>query len=614
MSSVEAHAPGPLRIASRAVRRFAPPLLVLLLAGACRRSESADERWENDDVAVSESWTPEGVDEVLAVPVDTVAHVIARRLEDGARPAGIRERDWRRVQTLYAAFDGVPLWFDEGGIRERTAALVNALAHAPTDGLRLSNYPVAAIRRALASVRESREPSVEALAEADVLLTSAVAALAEDMLAGPVDPRSVSQGWHVDVQEADVDSALARTLRTEPLDRGIARMRPQAEDFDGLREALKRYTAIVANGGWPRVPEGSVLEPGDTSTVERLQALVERMRIEGYAGQVGVQALPDSVAGGDAGTRAVYDAALAGAVARFQARHSIAVDSVLGPGTLASLNTSAEYRLRQVVANIERYRWLPRTLGSRYVFVNVPAFSLRAYDDGKPVLQMKVIVGSEYNDQATPAFSDSIAYAVFRPYWNIPKNIALEEILPKAQRDPGYMRRGRYEVVRGWREDAPALGQYVPSAAAIASGALRIRQQPGGDNSLGLVKFIFPNDFAIYLHDTPAPELFERDVRAFSHGCIRLERPDELARYLLGWEPERIREAMTSGPGSRRVDLERKVPVYILYLTAYLQGGELHFGNDLYDRDDVLTRAVAEAAAPPPELVAELQALARLVE
>ena len=606
--------PRPRRSADAFARSLLLSLCIPPLLAACG-SDGGRKHWEEDEGAIAETFTPAGVDQVMGVPTASLRAEIERRLlADTAAAArkGMSDGE-RHLQVLYGAYGHVPLWLDEGGLRPRTRELVNALEHAHTDGLSLSAYPIAELRRAVGALREAGTPTPEQLVETDLLLTSAYVALAEDMFTGQIDPQSVSQGWHIDAEETNVDSAVVRTLRMEPLDRGIARMRPQREEFDALRTMLERYRAIVAAGGWPQVPEGETLEPGDTTTVARLEALLARLRVEGYVDDA-LRPTPLRDSAGVETDRAVYEGAIAGAVAAFQARHAIVVDSILGGGTLGSLNATAEYRLRQIAANLERYRWLPRELGERYIFVNVPAFRLEAWDDGEPVLEMKVIVGSEYNDRATPAFSDSMSYVVFRPYWNIPENIALEEILPKAYADPSYMRRNGYEVVRGWREDAPSLGQYAPSYGAVESGALRVRQRPGGDNSLGLVKFMFPNDFDIYLHDTPADGLFEKDVRAFSHGCIRVERPAELARYVLGWELPRIEAAMASGPGSQRVNLERKIPVYIMYLTTYVRDGALHFGNDLYERDEQLARAVADAAVPDAEAIAAIRELGALVE
>jgi murein L,D-transpeptidase YcbB/YkuD len=249
------------------------------------------------------------------------------------------------------------------------------------------------------------------------------------------------------------------------------------------------------------------------------------------------------------------------------------------------------------MANLERYRWMPRSLGDRYIYVNVPAFRLDAFEDGRPVLSMRVIVGQDYADQATPAFADSMSYLEFAPYWNVPKSIAEEELWPKINADPGYLERNDYEIVND-------------------RGGPRIRQRPGPKNALGTVKFIFPNDLNIYLHDTPDHSLFDRDVRAFSHGCIRVQKPHELAEYALsgmpGWTETRIQQAVR-GP-NRQVVLRKKIPVYIVYFTAYVREGTLWFANDLYERDSELVKLVERSAIPSPQEVALLAELRKLAD
>ena len=229
---------------------------------------------------------------------------------------------------------------------------------------------------------------------------------------------------------------------------------------------------------------------------------------------------------------------------------ALRVDSALGKETMKALNVPATFRLGQIAANMERYRWMPRSLGAKYVFVNVPSFRLDAYEDGKQVMKMKVIVGAEYEDKNTPVFADSMQYVVFRPYWNATDSIAAKELWPKAEADPTFLERNNYEMV-------------------TEGGKERIRQKPGDKNALGLVKFMFPNSFSIYMHDTPEGQLFQKDVRAFSHGCIRLEKPAEMAQWVLGWTPEQVKDAMENGHDDRRVNLKGKVPVYIVYFTTF---------------------------------------------
>ena len=545
-----------------------------VLAGGCNKKGSPREA--SGEVV---NWSPAAPTTIAGVPSGEVQSAIERRLAATA-PRPLEADTWRHVHVIYGQYAGAPLWLDEKGLStERVQALTRALAAADSDALRLDVYPLSDLTRTIAALRSSQTPTAEQLADADVMLTSTYAAFGEDLLTGQVSPRSVSQSWFIDPREEHVDSALARTIRDGRLDRAIDRLRPQDDAYAALRRELARFRELAAKGEWPQVPKGKALKPGETDAPARLQALAQRLRAEGLLTGDATTTAPQPDSGSKVAAGAPYDAQLAGAVAQFQARHGIVVDSVLGPETVASLNLPAQYRLGQIAANLERFRWLPRTLGSRYILVNVPAFQLQAFDDGKPALEMKVIVGAEYEDRATPVFSDSMQYVVFRPYWIVPDSIARKEIYPKAERDPGFMERGNYEIV-------------------TIDGKRRVRQTPGDKNSLGLIKFMFPNDFNIYLHDTPEGELFAKDVRAFSHGCIRLEHPDQLARFVLGWSADSVRSQMTAGRDDHRVELPQKIPVFIVYFTTYVKNDQLYFGNDLYHRDDALVKAVAPAATP----------------
>jgi murein L,D-transpeptidase YcbB/YkuD len=553
-------------------------LLPLALLVAC----SSDSKGKHDSASgdVSAPWSPANLTAVNGVPIAELRSAVATRL-DGKRPDAVSEESWMHTQALYKRLGQTPLWLVADGLaKDRAGAVVNTALHASDDGLRIDDYPIAGLANALTALRRSEKPTAEQYAEADVLLTATYAALGEDFLTGQVDPKSVSQSWHIDPQDENVDSALVRTLTKLPLDKSIAAMRPQDPEYAALQKELVHYRAIVNKGGFPAVPAGKSLSRGDHDSPQRLAALRARLAAEG------INVPADSAAAG------VFDAGLAAGVAQFQAHHGIAVDSGLGSETLNSLNVPAAYRLGQIAANLERDRWMPRSLGSRYIIVNVPAFRLDAYENGQKALDMKVIVGEEYEDKATPVFADSMETVVFRPYWNITPDIQARETQPKIAANPGYMAANNLEY---WKD----------------GGVTRIRQKPGPENSLGLVKFLFPNDFNIYLHDTPEKELFDKDVRAFSHGCIRVEKPVELAEWVLGWDEGKVREA-EQGKDNNSVKLPHKLPVYIEYGTAYVKDGQLYFGNDLYHRDDDLVKAVADGALPSPRAVQALEALKRI--
>lgn len=553
-------------------------LLPLAFVASCSTGDSSRQESAGGDVGAT--WSPANLTAVNGVPIAALRSAVAARL-DGKRPDAVGEEAWEHTQRLYKRFGHTPLWLvDDGLAKDRAGALTNTALHASEDGLRIDDYPIADLANALTALRRNSKPTAEQYAEADVLLTATYAALGEDYLTGQVDPKSVSQSWHIDPQDENVDSALVRTLTKMPLDKSIAAMRPQDPEYAALQKELDHYRDIVSKGGFTRVPEGDALKRGDHASAQRLAALRARLTAEGIS-------IP-----ADSSGATVYDAGLAAGVAQFQARHGIVVDSMLGTETVNSMNVPAAYRLGQIAANLERNRWLPRSLGTRYILVNVPAFRLDAYEGGKSVLDMKVIVGEEYEDKATPVFADSMETVVFRPYWNITPDIQARETEPKIAADPGYMARNNLEYFTD-------------------GGERRIRQKPGPENSLGLVKFLFPNDFNIYLHDTPQKELFDKDVRAFSHGCIRVEKPVQLASWVLGWDEGKVRE-YEQGKDNNWVKVPHKIPVYIEYATAYVKDGQLYFGNDLYHRDDELVKAIADGALPSPRAVQALEALKRI--
>lgn len=536
---------------------------------------------------VATRWNPDTASAIQGMTTAVVASAIDSLLTSLPKQRELLD-DERRTRALYAEYQNKPLWLNSRGLNDRAVSLMKALAEVPSHGLRIDEYPIDSLRTSLTMLRDTQQMTAEQLASLDVLLTRTFVTMVHDLLVGQVNPRSVSQDWHIDPNVERVDSAIARTLATPRLEEALASARPTHPDYDALRRELEGYRELAARGGWSTVAEGKALKTADVGTTNRLTTLRARLGVEGFIGGDSVPARSSPP-----GSDARYDAQLASAVAAFQERHGIVVDSVLGPETVKSLNIPIEYRIGQIAASLERYRWLPRALGSKYVFVNVPAFRLEAYEAGNKALDMKVIVGAEYDGRSTPVFSDSMQTVVFRPYWNVPDGIAENEIRPKIKADPGYLERNRFERVN-------------------EGGVARLRQRPGPKNSLGLVKFLFPNDFAVYLHDTPDGELFKEDVRAFSHGCIRVEHPAQLAAWVLGWPEDQVRSAMLAEEDNRQITLPAKIPVYIAYFTAYHENGELRFGSDLYDRDKALVREVARGALPDPKLINGLTELVRL--
>ena len=512
---------------------------------------------------------------------DDVAVSIEHQIE-----AGLPDTPHRDALIQYYESRGFsPAWVEAGGLSESAERAIANFCSAQADGLWPGSYATPTLVDALAGVEESSAESDSAhadqLARFDLLMTSTYLRYASDLLTGRVDPREIGAGWNAPVHEVDLLNVLSDSSGEISFDLSD-RISGRHEAFGALRAALEQYRRIAREGGWPIIPEGEALEPGAVG--ERVALLRLRLAVTG-----------DLSAGAATADSAQYDAHLAAAVARFQQRHGLEPDSVAGADAIAAMNVSVEERVRQIELNLERWRWIPSNLGDRYIYVNIPAFELHAFEGSREVMGMRVVVGKEYNDQATPVFSDTMQYVVFNPYWNVPESIAAEEILPAAREDPGYLERNDYEIVRSWTDERRIENPGPDALDQVERGAYRIRQRPGAGNALGQVKFMFPNEFNIYLHDTPAEHLFERAERAYSHGCIRVEDPVELAEFVFEGSDLTESEIRSRMEGSEQetVSLDDPLPVYILYWTAFVDGDAVHFRNDLYGQDAALDSALA---------------------
>jgi L,D-transpeptidase YcbB len=347
----------------------------------------------------------------------------------------------------------------------------------------------------------------------------------------------------------------------------------QAQDttVSDLENALRRYETMVGNGGWPKVSDGPRLEPGARDA--RIPVLRARLAAEGYS------------PGSPSDEPDLYDPTLETAVRRFQALHGLAEDGIVGPGTLQALNVSAPARARQIAGNIARRRSQPDSLGDRYIVVNTAAFTLEVVEAGQSILRLPVIVGRP--TWRTPVVSTQIAELIFRPLWRVPRSIAVAEVLPLVRRNPGYLDRNNMRIFRdsaNGSEVDPADINWPGTTAK--SFRYQFVQEPGPANPLGGVKFVLQTPYGVHLHDTSAPGLFARPVRALSHGCVRVDRAEELAAYLLpGWPADSIGAAMVTGR-ERRVRLPVPMPVHLVYWTAWTEGdGPVAFRTDVFRWD-----------------------------
>jgi len=474
-----------------------------------------------------------------------------------------------------------PLWVDARGARGSAREVIRAIARADEHGLARADYALERIRWRLHAAR------ADTLAELEMLLSAAFVDYARHAANGRVGSSAFSRLERVYPRRIDAAALLARAAAMpRPVELLQAHAPQDNRLYRELVRALAVHRAIAATGGWPRIPEGPALRLGERDP--RVPVLRARLRASGDL--VSRSALAAAEPGSDR-----FDAALEVAVQRFQRRHGLEVDGVVGPHTRAALNVSVQARIRQMILSLERIRWMPHELGERHVLVNTAGFRAYFVESGEPVLGMNVVVGRRYRQ--TPTFSDEMSYLVLNPYWNVPRSIARNEIIPEVVEDPRYLEENHLQVVRGWSHDAEIVDPALIDWRRAAGGDFpyRLRQTSGAHNALGRVKFMFPNHFNVYLHDTPAKHLFERPRRTYSHGCIRLSEPMALAARLLaaeGWSETELERVMATGERTV-LALGRRVPVHVTYLTAWVEpGGTVQFREDVYRRDEKLAESL----------------------
>jgi len=499
--------------------------------------------------------------------------------------------NWALLDKYYKSRGYDPVWCRSDDQGFNIKLLLGFLQTSDKEGLNPKDYAITPDVDSCSQLDDRR------MAEFDIALTNAFFRYSKDASSGRLDPKQVDEEWHIKKAEFDPIATLDAALKDNKLQETLENLPPQHKQYKLLREKLAELREQRRNRSWPFIPPGKTLKPGITHPHI---PLVRRR-------------LASEIKGGlypNGSSEQLYDRNLMIAVESFQKRHGLEMDGYIGPGTKQAMNMSTEWRINQVETSMERWRWMPRTLGGQYILVNVPGFEMNFIRNDRPILSMRTITGDKKH--TSPSFQSKITQVVFNPTWTVPTSIAIKELLPQQIEDPNFLSKSDMEVFmkdkKGNKDASNAT--YNPqeidwSQFSENNFPYLLVQRPGPENSLGRIKFQTPNKFGIYLHDTPYRHLFSRDVRALSHGCIRLEKPEQLAAMLLGENhnptPESAKQVVSLIDAKKTIrhNLTQTVPVYIVYMTTWVDNnGIVQVRDDIYDRNSKISNTLFNLDRP----------------
>lgn len=482
------------------------------------------------------------------------------------------------LAEVYERRNFAPNWTS----RDEIAELITVIKNTEKDGLDPADYHLREAEYVYRELGAGNLQSAHEQAALDVMLTDSLFRLGYHLRFGKVNPENLDTNWNFKRELGDEPPAvrMQQAMDAPSLQTFLDELAPRGPTYKGVRVALADYRELAAAGGWPSVAEGPTLKPGATD--ERVATIARRLAVTADVADAAPYA-----------SSAVYDEALEAGVRKFQARHGLDSDGVIGPATLRAMNVPVETRIEQLRLTLERARWVFDSLADNFIIVNIAGFRAYVVRDANIVWQTQVQVGRSYHQ--TPVFRDEMKYVVFNPTWTVPYSIATKEMLPRIKKDPSYFDTRDFDIKdrSGALIDPKSIDW---SKLSRGNFPYTFVQRPGPRNALGRVKFIFPNEHAVYLHDTPSKALFGRAERAFSHGCVRVQNPFELAEVLLGsdgWDQDKIKATLDSLE-TKTVYLPEALPVLLLYWTADIgPNGDVHFYTDVYERDARIAKAMA---------------------
>jgi len=484
-------------------------------------------------------------------------------------------------KAFYQKRNFKPIWIENSEVNDRATVAREYIENSYLEGLRPEKYGI----RTLNDLWQQTDAL--SLAKLDLLLTMASMSYFYDSSFGRIQPSISNPDLFPEAGVCNLSPYLflQEIITSADPSSYFAGLQPQHQFYTFLKIGLSRYLSIKAGGGWPVIEAGKTLRPGDSD--EKIPHLRRRLLIEGDYREIRHD-------DGDL----VYDAELIEAVRVFQQRHGLKSDGIIGKETYRQLQSTVDAAIEKITINLARWRWMDHDLGSNYVLVNIANFDLIGVKENETDLHLSVVVGA--NRHQTPVFSSLIQYVEFNPFWTIPVSIATKEELPALRKDPYHLQKRNVRLLSGWEADAHEIDSTKIDWLNVSERQMRsyvLRQDPGPGNALGYIKFVFPNNYSIYLHDTPHRNLFAENRRNFSHGCIRVSTPELLADFLLrgpdsGWDKEKIMDAISTGKNRVEI-LPVKMPIHLTYQTAWGDAaGTVHFNADIYDRDKALLKAL----------------------